>query len=126
MLHLILVDVVTEEAHVAGEIAQMVYKRIDAEVVAVLGILASIAGHLSGLLVERHLAHAVDGVVDVFTHVGHTVLGTLQHHATTKDATEVSTLNSVQQTSCIDRTDTPRGKSIFNRMFFFTHHIIII
>ena len=60
------------------------------------------------LLVERQLTHTVDGVVNGLAYFCHTVLGALQHHARTKHTAEVGTLDGVQQTTGIDRTEAVR------------------
>ena len=81
-----------------------------------LGIVARVSGSDGVLLVERQLAHAVDGVVDVLAHVGHTVLGALQHHAAAINAAEVGTLDGVQQSAGVDRAETIRCESIAGRI----------
>ena len=58
------------------------------------------------LLVQRHLTNTVDGVLRLVVRINHTVLGTLEHHARTIDTAEVGTLDSVQQTTGIDRAET--------------------
>ena len=92
------------EAHVAGQCAEEVHNTEDAEVVAVLIAVRaySIASPGNGL-VERHLAHAVDGVVGVVNSFWHTVLSPLHHHAAAEDAAEVGTLDGVHQTAGIAR-----------------------
>ena len=71
----------------------------------VVGAADSIAGDRA-LGVERHLAHTVDGVVGVVHNLRHTVLCSLHHHTTAPDATEVSALDGVHDTSGIARDDT--------------------
>ena len=104
--------------YVTGQIAQIVHQTIDTKVVAMQGIVASVwilitIGRCSdrSLLVERQLTDTVDGIVDVFAHLSHTILGALQHHARAEHATEVGTLDGVQQTSGIDRTEAVRLKT---------------
>ena len=58
------------------------------------------------LLIERYLTHTIDGVVGVINNLWHTVLSTLHHHAATEHTAEVSTLDGIHQTTCIDRQDT--------------------
>ena len=53
-------------------------------------------------LVQRHLAHTVDGIVGIVGGLRHTVLSTLHHHTTAKDTTEVGTLDGVHDTTGID------------------------
>ena len=65
----------------------------------------SLTGH-GTLLVQRHLAHTVDGIVSIIHMLGHAVLGTLHHHAGAEHATEVSTLDAVHQTTGIDGQHT--------------------
>ena len=75
------------------------------------------------LLVERQFTHTVDGVVDVLTYLGHTVLGTLQHHAGAEHAAEVGTLDGVQQTAGIDGTETVRFE--IGRVLRRSDHIFV-
>ena len=95
------------EVDVAGQRTEVVHDVVDAEVVAVDGVgRRGISGDDRPLLVERHLAHTVDGVVGVVHLLGHTVLGTLHHHAAAEHATEVGTLDGVHQTTGIDGQHT--------------------
>ena len=58
------------------------------------------------LLVERHLAYTVDGIVGVVHNLRHTVLSTLHHHAASKHSAEVGALDGVHQASGIARAHT--------------------
>ena len=58
------------------------------------------------LLVQRHLAHTVDGVVGIVELFRHAVGCPLHHHAATEDTAEVGTLDGVHDTSGIDRYHT--------------------
>ena len=102
--------------HVAGQVAKIVHRAIDTEVVAVTFV--RVVG-LTSRRVDLHqceLTHTVDGVAVVVQYRGYAVAGTLQHHTTAEDTHEVGTLNGVQQTAGIDRTETiliPVG-TVFN------------
>ena len=94
------------ELDVAGEVAQTVHHGVDTEVVAVYGIfLVGVAG-CGAHGVERHLAHAVDGVVVVVDDLGHAVARSLHHHARAEHACQVGTLDAVEQTTGIDGAET--------------------
>ena len=95
----------TTEQHITGQGTKIVHITIDTEVVAVKGIVTRIASYTC-FLVQRNLAHTVDGVVGIVHHFRHTVPGTLHHHTATKDTTEVSTLDGVHDTTSIDRYHT--------------------
>ena len=82
------------EIDVAGQGTEEVHLVVDAEVVAVVGS-----------LVERHLAHTVDGVVGVVHGGGHTVLCALHHHAAAPYAAEVGTLYGVHDATGIARAN---------------------
>ena len=114
------------EEHVAGEVPEEVHHAIDAEVVAVALIrlffffgvfLFAIVGvflfaivivgyffRVSCIchLVQRHLAHTVDGVVGEVSLRGHTVLCALQHKAAAEHAHHVGTLDGVDEAPFVD------------------------
>ena len=86
-------------AHVAGQSAQIVYRAVYTEVVAVA---AANAVHD----VERHFAHAVDGIEIGGLLLGHTVAGALHHHAAAPDAGEVGALEGVHGASGVAAAHT--------------------
>ena len=88
-----------DHLHVAGQVAEVVHHAVDAEVIAVDGIFCIGVAGGGWLLVQRQLAHAVDGVLGVVGLLGHTVKGTLQHQSATEDAHEVGPLDGVQQSA---------------------------
>ena len=108
------INIVATEFNVAGQVTEIVHKTVYSEIVAMSGITARIrireacSCSYRMLLVEREFTHTIDGIVDVLAHLSHTVLRALEHHTRTKHTTEVSTLNSIQQTTCIDRAETVR------------------
>ena len=106
---------------VTGEIAHEIHHAVDTEVVTVLRIVAGICRDDRFLFVQRHLTHTVNRKIDILVSISHTVLCALQHHTATKHATEVCTLNSVQQTTCIDG-----AKTISLKIFRKITHIPII
>ena len=92
--------------YVAGQVAQIVHRAIDTEIIAVsfVGIVGLTGRRVD--LHQRELTYAVDGVAVVVEYRSHTVASALQHHTTSEHAHEVGALDSVQQTSGIDRTET--------------------
>ena len=108
--------------HVAGQVAHVVHQAVDAEVVAVGDI---VTGN-GMLLVERQLAHAVDGVLNVLAHVGHAVLGTLQHHARAVDAAEVGALYGVQQSAGVDGAEAEGGEGVAGRVAILLHQLQVV
>ena len=111
------------ELHVAGQVAHVVHQAVDAEVVAVQVVVAIV---VKPFHIQRHFAHAVDGVFDVLAHVGHAVLGTLQHHAAAEDTAEVGTLDGVQQSSGIDGAEAVGREGVLHGVAVFLHQLQIV
>ena len=100
------------EMHVAGQGTQVVHHIVDTKVVSVPVFLVvfrttfsngQVARNLRIHLVQRHLTYTVDGIVGVVCFLRHTVLSTLHHHSTTENTAQVSTLDTIHQTTGIDR-----------------------
>ena len=94
------------EVDVAGEGTHAVHHAVDTEVVAMFHV--DISSDNTVHLIQRHLTHTVHGVVGLIGHARHTVLSTLHHQSATEDTAEVSTLNGIHQTTCIDRAEAPQ------------------
>ena len=116
------------KVNVAGQGTEIVHNVVDAKVVAMHGIFTGVSANVRFLLVERHLAYTVDGVVGVVNLLRHTILGTLHHHATTPHTAEVGTLDGVHQAAGIDGEHTallPIGVSIIGIRYPLTPGRII-
>ena len=98
---------------------QIVHNTIDTEIVAMFRLVArgfyGFTRNNRILLVQWQLTDTVDRINGWTTWTiiicGHTVFGTLQYQTTTEHATQISTLNGVQQSACIDGAKTPRLES---------------
>ena len=121
--------------HIAGEVAQIVHHAVDAEIVAVY-----VSRRCRDLL-KRQLTHTVDGKVSLVLHLSHTVTCSLKHHAASNHANEVGTLQSVEQSACVNRAYSGffpvlsyllqisrrcRQFLIFVLIYFFAHAVSLI
>ena len=126
------------ETHIAGEVAHVVHVTVDAEIVAVNGVfligvkvfgvacITGVSRQERPLQVERYLAHAVDGVVNLFAHIGHAVLGALQHHAAAIDTAHIRALNSVQQSAGIDGAESVGRECVLGGLSVGFHQFQVI
>ena len=99
------VSALVTEVEVTGQCSKVVHHAVDTEIVAVEAT-NGIRGGDRHLFVERHLTHTIDRIFGVIHYLWHTVLGTLHHHTATEHATEVGTLDSIQDTTGIDGAHT--------------------
>ena len=91
------------KVHITGQCSQIVHNIINTEIVAVNLI---VGVKIKALLVQRQFTDTVDGIFRSISHICHTVLGTLQHQATAEHTAEVGSLNGVQQSAGINRTES--------------------